>query len=207
VAAQSPFKQAKRVGEMSAGKEVELMPVPYTPLAVANNFIANFAGQSGIEHMKLQKLVYCSYGWWLASYGLDGLRLTNEGPQIWKHGPVFASLYRTLKVFGREPIRIPQSASPFGQSENIDANDENSLSLVRWVWGRYGHLSSFALSDMTHKPGSPWHRVAMENDFRIAFNTEIPDQYIYEEYTNLMNMDRQAQVGTTNAERRAQTTA
>lgn len=165
------------------------MVAPYTPLAVANNFIVNFAGDSGIEHMKLQKLVYCSYGWWLGNYGLDHVRLTDEGPQIWKHGPVFDSLYHTLKVFGREPIRVPQSASPFSRPDAIDADDENVLSLVRWIWGRYGHLSSFALSDMTHRPGTPWHRVATENNFRIAFNTEIPDEYIFEEYTRLRNHD------------------
>lgn len=166
------------------------MPAPYTPLAIANSFIQNFSARTGgIEHMKLQKLVYCAYGWWLAGHGMDGVRLTNEGPQIWKHGPVFDSLYHTLKVFGREPIRIPQSANPFGAPDAVDASDTATATLITWVWGRYGHLSSFALSDMTHRPGSPWHRVATENDFRIAYNTNIPDQYIYEEYQRLLNRD------------------
>ncbi|MGX5718567.1 Panacea domain-containing protein [Shinella zoogloeoides] len=179
------------------------MPAPYTPLAIANNFVQNFAGSTGIEHMKLQKLVYCSYGWWLGNYGLGGVRLTSEGPQIWKHGPVFESLYHTLKVFGREPITKMQSASPFSEPENIDVGDENARSLVRWIWGRYGHLSSFALSDLTHQPGSPWHRVANENNFRIALNTAIPDQYIYEEYVRLMTGDQvSANTGTENVSRR-----
>ena len=160
------------------------MGVPYPPLAIANSFVSQFSGNVGIEHMKLQKLVYCSYGWWLAINGLDEPRLTNEGPEIWKHGPVFASLYKVLKVFGRKPIMVPQSAAPF--DDPAEADDDRTKSLVRWVWGRYGHLSSFALSDLTHKPGTPWYRVATENNFRIAFHTNIPDSYIFEEFTDLL---------------------
>ena len=162
------------------------MPAPYSPLAVANSFIASYGSISGIEHMKLQKLVYCSYGWWLALNGLEGTRLTNEGPEIWRHGPVFPTLYHTLKVFGRAPIREPQSDGPFEMPDRVDAEDENATSLITWTWGRYGHLSSFALSDMTHKPGTPWHRVALEKNFVVPMSTKIPDQYIHEEFSGLM---------------------
>jgi uncharacterized phage-associated protein len=163
------------------------MTVPYTPLAIANGFIEQFGTQSGIEHMKLQKLVYCSYGWWLAGHGMDAVRLTDEGPEIWKHGPVFSSLYRVLRVFGSEPIRVPQSVTPFRDPDRVSDDDDEVQSIVTWIWGRYGHLSGFALSDLTHRPGTPWHRVASENNFRVAFNTEIPDQYIFEEFSRLMN--------------------
>jgi len=163
------------------------MPVPYSPLAIANNFIEQFGAGKGIEHMKLQKLVYCSYGWSLAVYGLDQPRLTTEGPEIWKHGPVFDSLYHAFKIFGRKPITAPQSSNPFATPENVDQDDENIRNLVSWIWGRYGHLSGFALSDLTHKDGSPWHRVAVENNFKLAYNTEIPDQYILEEFSELLN--------------------
>ena len=163
------------------------MPIPYTPLAIANNFLEQFGKENGIEHMKLQKLVYCSYGWWLAVHGLNNARLTTEGPEIWKHGPVFDSLYHALKVFGRKSITSPQSTNPFQEPENVDSDDEHVRALIGWIWGRYGHLSGFALSDMTHKPGTPWHRVASENNFSVAFNTEIPDQYIFEEFTELLN--------------------
>lgn len=165
------------------------MPAPYNSIAIANNFIQQFGTESnGIEHMKLQKLVYCSYGWMLSVNGLGHARLTTEGPQIWKHGPVFQGLYNVLKVYGRAPISNMVSSIPFEAAENVDVDDVYVRQLVAWIWGRYGHLSSFALSDMTHKSGTPWHRVAEENGFRINFNTEIPDQYIYEEFTRLKNM-------------------
>ena len=167
-------------------ERVAFMPIPYTPLAIANEFI-NIAGQSGgVEHMKLQKLVYCSYGWWLASKGMGAPRLTTEGPQIWKHGPVFDSLYHALKVFGHRPIETPQAATPFSQVERVDKRDTITLNFINWIWSRYGHLSGFALSDMTHKPGTPWHRVATENNFSVRHNTLIPDLYIFEEFSGLM---------------------
>ncbi|WEF24630.1 type II toxin-antitoxin system antitoxin SocA domain-containing protein [Paracoccus sp. S3-43] len=166
------------------------MPVPFTPLAVANAFITEYAKGVGIEHMKLQKLVYCSYGWWLQQYGLKGLRLTTEGPEIWRHGPVFSSLYKTLKVFGRAPILTPQSSGPFAAPDAID--DVNVESLIHWIWSRYGHMSSFALSDLTHKQGTPWYRVAMDHNFSVPFHTNIPDEYIFEEFTKLANNTGQA---------------
>ena len=163
------------------------MPVPYSPLSVANEFVSQFGSQAGIEHMKLQKLVYCSYGWWLSVQGLDGTRLTNEGPEIWKHGPVFASLYDVLKIFGRKPITAAQSSGPFSAPDAIDADDAQIKAMIQWIWNRYGHLAGFALSDLTHKPGTPWHRVATENDFTISYHTKIPDEYIFEEFSSLLS--------------------
>lgn len=180
------------------------MTVPYTSLAVANSFIDKFGRQDGIEHMKLQKLVYCSYGWWLATKGMVGVRLTTEGPEIWRHGPVFNSLYRAMKVFGRQGIKSPQSADPFSDPVKIDQHDKEVSSLIVWVWGRYGHLSSFALSDMTHKHGTPWHRVAAENNFEVAHNTKIPDGYIYEEFHGLLEAGNRAKSGVTANGREAQ---
>ena len=162
------------------------MPVPYNSVAIANNFIEQFASPCGIEHMKLQKLVYCSYGWWLAAYGLEGERLTHDCPEVWRHGPVFDDLYHVFKVFGRKPVLEMKSLSPFSEPENVDQDDENVRNLVRWVWGRYGHLSSFALSDLTHKTGTPWYRVAQENNFSVQFSTQIPDKYIYDEFAKLL---------------------
>lgn len=158
---------------------------PYTPLAVANTFIEKFGASGGIEHMKLQKLVYCAYGWWLA-VNEPGNVLTSEGPEMWKHGPVFDSLYRSLKVFGSRAITQPKSNRPDAAAPIVDPDDEHTRSFIDWVWGRYGHLSGFALSDMTHKEGTPWSRVAKENGYRVPRNMEIPDDYIREEFTQLL---------------------
>jgi uncharacterized phage-associated protein len=64
----------------------------YKPLAFANAFIRK-APNLGVEHMNLQKLTYISYGWWLAYHDAP---ILNEGPKVWKFGPVFNSEYHAL---------------------------------------------------------------------------------------------------------------
>ena len=167
------------------------MPRPYTPLAVANTFIVRYQMGSGIEHMKLQKLVYCANGWWLAFH--PGSQLVTEAPQVWKFGPVFPSLYQVLKVFGRTAITTAQSRSPFEKPSMIDDDDSDSLNLVDWTWRRYGHLSGFALSDMTHKPGTAWYRAADENKFLVPEGFNIPSKYISEEFLEIYQSESRRQ--------------
>ncbi len=155
----------------------------YSPLAIANYFVQRFGAADGIEHMKLQKLVYCAHGWWLTQTNAQAL--VTEKPEVWRFGPVFPSLYQALKIFGREPIRAPQSRSPFEVPETISNDDKHIMSLLDWVWNRYGHRSSFYLSDMTHKPGTPWHRVASEHNFSVPMGMDIPNEYIAEEFRQI----------------------
>jgi len=163
------------------------MTVPYSPLAIANEFILLGAHQGGIEHMKLQKLVYYAYGWWLATRSSpDEPPLIKEGPQIWRYGPVFSGLYEALKIFGRKPIDEPQSISPFCEPDLI-GDDKKAKKLVSWIWKKYGHLSSFDLSEMTHRLGTSWERTAKENNYRVPFHTVISDQYILDEFTQELN--------------------
>lgn len=151
----------------------------FSPLAAANFFITDVSGSRGVEHMKLQKLVYFAHGWWLTAYPQSFL---NERPQIWKHGPLFISLYHVLKTFGGSPIAVAQSSNPFTRPDEIPAAENDIRALLGWIWQRYGHLSSFALSDMTHRPGTAWSRVAKERNFSVPRGLEISDEYIREEF-------------------------
>ncbi len=165
----------------------------YSPLALANYFIEKFGGDADIEHMKLQKLVYCAHGW---SLGVDNWAVVNERPQVWRYGPVFESLYHVLKLFGRRPIRRPQSISPFEEPALVE--DKRTKELLDWVWDRYGHLSGATLSDMMHEAGTPWERVAKENNFLVPHGKEIPDSYIAEEFQDIYNKEFKAS-GTNSA--------
>ncbi len=169
------------------------MPAPYSPLALANYFLERHAGDIGIEHMKLQKLVYCAHGWWLA-YGPDR-PIVCERPEVWKYGPVFPSLYRALRPFGRTPIGVPQSSDPFSEPATIDGGDDKAKRLLKWVWNRYGHLSSYALSDMTHKPGTPWYRVAEEHGFVVPEGRTIDDLYVVEEFQSIFRAESHSASG------------
>ena len=140
-------------------------PTP-TPLSVMNAFIAR-AGRDGITHMKLQKLAYLAYGWWLA---FKEEPLTGEAPAIWPYGPLFESAYHVLKAFGGRPIAHPQAA-PFKSPEIADGEDARAF--IDWIWARYGHRDDHALSDVAHRPGSPWALEAARHDFRVKVGTTI----------------------------------
>jgi len=136
--------------------------------------------------MKLQKLVYFTHGWWLA---INEFSLLNERPQVWTHGPVFKSLYHILKSFGLKPISETQLSYPTADLELVQGNNIVP-SYLDFVWQRYGHLSSFALSGMTHQPNGAWNKVAAEHGFKVTFDTEIPDKYVREEFVRLLNEER-----------------
>jgi uncharacterized phage-associated protein len=151
----------------------------YAPLAIANHFISSYGSGEGIEHMKLQKLVYCSHGWWLISKP-DPLLI--EKPQLWNYGPVFKSMYRALRTYGRNPIRQPVSASPFEEPDDIKADDITTKRLVSWVWRRYGHWSAYSLSEMTHKPGTAWYETAKQYEFSVPEHLPLSDDAVRTEF-------------------------
>ncbi|ROO25647.1 hypothetical protein SAJA_12490 [Salinisphaera japonica YTM-1] len=147
--------------------------------------------------MKLQKLVYCSYGWWLVGKNQDQQPLCLEGPQVWAYGPVFQSLYHIFKVFGHQKIKAPKSGSPFEEISVVDQDDRLIESLIDWIWTRYGHLSGLALSEMTHKPGTPWQRVVQEYNYRVPDGLVIPDRYIFDEFQGLLDSYRSRETAAT----------
>lgn len=151
---------------------------PYRPLAIANEFILQ-ADPNGVKHMKLQKLIYFAYGWWLTRHTHP---ILTEAPQIWRHGPVFKGLYLALRHFGCAPIRQIQSDSPFFAAPMVDDADREVKTLVEWIWRRYGGYSSFTLSGMAHAAGTAWHRMAEESNWSVPRDSIIPDEYIRAEF-------------------------
>lgn len=157
------------------------MPIPYKPLAVANEFIV-CSGNSGVDHMKLQKLTYFAYGWWLA---YNENELLSERPQVWQHGPVFKSLYHALSQYGWRPINTIQNDNFTTPAPRIDDNDASVRALVAWVWNRYGEHRAEYLSDITHNKGTPWEETAREFGYRVPKNTTIPVERVREHFQGL----------------------
>ncbi|SUS04740.1 conserved hypothetical protein [Candidatus Defluviicoccus seviourii] len=156
-------------------KAFYLYPMSYSPLAVANTFIAEFGGGGGIDHMKLQKLTYYAYGWSLA---FRNKPLLKEGPEVWQYGPVFDSLYRSMASHGSKPIAEPIKANPFQPAPIVPETDGDTRNLIRWVWDRYGGMSGLRLSDETHKAGTPWQIEAAKHGYRVPSHHRIPDEQI-----------------------------
>ena len=147
---------------------------PYTPLAFANEFIVK-SGGSGVVHMKLQKLVYMCYGWWLVAHDDP---IIDEAPQVWKHGPVFKNLYSVLASHGHRNITTVQSRFFTDGPDRVDDDDDEARQLLDWVWEKYRGFDQFYLSDLTHKVGSPWHTTARKHGFSVPFDTIISDDVI-----------------------------
>ncbi len=125
----------------------------YDARAVANA-ILSYARETGrpLTLMQLIKLVYLVYGWGLS---LLGRRVVNSSPQAWQYGPVFPHVYKAFKHFGSAPIselaRDKQSGNEYRAELNSQENE-----LVRAVVDAYGDMHAFQLSNIMHRPGTPW---------------------------------------------------
>lgn len=144
----------------------------YSSLAFANEFIKRAAKEGGVSHLKLQKLCFFAYGWWLSAHEKP---IMTHPPKVWKYGPVFDDLYNVLAGFGGREIKEPQKLLPFKEAPVIPEGEKEIEELIDFVWARYGGYSAIKLSDMTHEPDTPWEIVARENEYRVPRNTPIPD--------------------------------
>lgn len=167
------------------GKSAYMYGMPLRPIAVANEFVRQFGATNDIDHLKLQKLTYFAQGWWLAGKGEE---LLFERPQVWRYGPVFKSIYNTLSGRGRDPIKDVVGANPFAETgaptlEGADLRSERDL--VTWIWQEYGNLTGPQLSDMTHALGTPWRKIAEEHQYRVALDTEIPEELDWDYFAGL----------------------
>lgn len=140
-----------------------------TPHQVANTFlsIAHEVQVDGFTHMQLQKLCYMSNGFWLQN---NDIPLIEENPQVWQYGPVYRSLYATLRESRNSKISDQIKAG----INTAPINEDAELRVIRAVAERYARLSGPNLSDLTHQDRSPWHQVASAHGFRVPLNTEIP---------------------------------
>jgi uncharacterized phage-associated protein len=164
--------------------------MPNLSMAIANEFLKKPGALGVLTQMQLQKLTYIAHGWNLA---LNETRLVADELEAWDYGPVFPMLYDHAKYFGKSPIsrlitdRDDDKISFFlGTSAEHGKPYEALLSgpereVLNRVWDRYKYYSAFTLSDLTHKPGTPWY----ETYFGRGKNAVIIDQLIQEHYLEL----------------------
>jgi len=174
------------VGDSQDGSRREVGLMAYSPLAIANEFLSLAASENkAVEHMKLQKLVHFAHG-----YGLrEGLEISNENPQVWKHGPVFESLYHELKYHGSDPISEPERESLFGPIPRVDGPDAGPMKiLINKIWNKYKNFTGFQLSDKTHAVGTPWYEMVVEKGGRVPMGLEIPTEKIRTHYLGLPSL-------------------
>jgi len=142
----------------------------YNTTTIANYFIQEKAKFGKLTSMKLIKLVYLAYAWYITLKGKEN-PLTNEKVQAWKYGPVFPSLYKVIKSEGKIDVDRPL---PNNKEEVIIQEDAEFLDRI---WDLYGKYDGVELSAMTHTEGTPWRKVYCRD-----CNSEIPDDLIIEHY-------------------------
>ena len=129
----------------------------------------------GLTPMQLVKLTYIAHGWSLAVLEDD---LFADRIEAWKYGPVIPTLYHATKHFGRSqiPHAFIDEHKPSGLGDRVDAFLED-------VVEKYAHLSGYALSNLTHREGSPWHQVYRDG----VMNILIEDSLIAQHYKQKLN--------------------
>lgn len=153
----------------------------YRPITVANRLLALAAEtDKALTPLQLVKLLYVAHGFSLA---LLNRPLIAETIQAWKYGPVVKSIYHKVKQYGRGPI-----TEPIANNAPVQNLDADALALTEALMKRWGHLSGVALSNWTHKPGSPWHQVFRDD----AADLEIPDELIQEYFRAFVLKRREA---------------
>ena len=137
---------------------------------VANCFLQrDFAnGIATISPMKLQKLVYCFHGWFLA---IEDKPVIDTHFQAWPYGPVEENLYHIFKPFGDQAI-TDYAMSWDGDEEKAfvvaEKNNEKFYGILKVVIDKYMPLSALQLSTLTHQPGTPWSKTREEGKMNIS---------------------------------------
>ena len=110
-------------------------------------FMAN-RNELPIRPMKLQKLLFFSYGWYA---GKTGNKLFIEDFEAWPYGPVIPQVYNDYKRWGGSKIDI--------KGKKTDLEDKEANYMVDSAVKAYGISSDVGLSNITHEKGSPWSEV------------------------------------------------
>ena len=157
-------------------------------MAIANEFLKKPGALGQLTQMQLLKLAYIAHGWNLA---VNGQPLITEQVRAWDYGPVVPDLYDHVKYYGTGPVTkvITTSDSEayrfFGDKNASGTPYEANVSaaeadVIDRVWQRYGHYSGFKLSDLTHKPGTPWFQTYFSEGRSAVISNDLIRQHYLE---------------------------
>ena len=152
---------------------------PFDSRAIANK-ILDYADQNDtpLTIMQLLKLVYLAHGWWLTF--TNGHPLTSTLPQAWKYGPVYREVYNAFSRFDRRPI-TGRAVDPITGFEFYADMSNEVKAILEEVVLSYGKHHAFVLSDLMHKPGTPWSITVEE----FGYYKPIKNDLIQREFDGL----------------------
>lgn len=148
----------------------------FCPSKVVNAIIDSAIKQDKkLTPLQIVKLAYIGHGWWLQQTGEP---LIEDEVQAWKYGPVFPTIYKMLKPYGRDVVTRKINPLSGERGQNLSDDAKHFLSaLVRL----YGDFSGIALSNLTHMPDTPWAKVYQPGILGI----KIPNEMIEDHYNRL----------------------
>lgn len=125
---------------------------------IAKWFLSNDRNGVGFSNKQLQKLLFLSYGFYLALYNDSAENITNalfkNEFEAWIHGPVYPSIYRDFKKFGFNKIIY---------KDEININDSKVLTVLDFIIKNFGNLAGYELENMSHNLNS-WVKVRKNLD-------------------------------------------
>jgi uncharacterized phage-associated protein len=145
----------------------------------ANEFL-RLAREDGraLTPLQIIKLVYIAHGWMLALYQRP---LITDRIEAWKYGPVIPRLYHDMKGYGAGSVTglLPVD------SPELDLHEAD---IIRQIYNIYGRMNGVQLSELTHRPGTPWHITWHPDSFGDAISNDL----IAEHYRRLADEPRTA---------------
>ncbi|MDI9880782.1 Panacea domain-containing protein [Flectobacillus longus] len=103
---------------------------------------------------QLHKLLFIIYGVCLANEVGGDTPIFDETPQAWPYGPVFPKVQKVNRDADYDP-----DSERYKDLRNFQRIFENVLN-------RFGGISAKALSDWSHKEGSPWYQTTKRVNFK-----------------------------------------
>ena len=135
---------------------------------IANWFVKRAARDGRtLSIMHLLKLIYVAHGWFLETR--DKPLISNK-IEAWQYGPVIPDVYHAFRSKGIDVRAVhPEFSVP---------SDSDTSEFLEEIYGIYGNMPAFHLSDITHVANGPWERASREG----GYYAEIPDSLIAEHY-------------------------
>ncbi len=146
----------------------------HRPEAIANEFLRRRADGTWPPQMILHKLTYLAHGWNLA---INNEPLVSDRPEAWDGGPVFRRIWDHVKKHGYHGMNC-ELVNPETKEEYAAELTAEETAVVDHVWTKYGHMSPWELSNMTHEPGTPWSNAYLKHRNAALSNQEIKQHYV-----------------------------
>lgn len=143
-------------------------------IAVALLKIAADKGKT-LTQMQLQKLVYVAHGMSLAARNLPMIK---QQVNAWQYGPVIPDIYHRFKAYGS--LAIPVADLP--ENQQSLKLDQESVEILTEVVDSLADYSGGQLSELSHRAGSPWHKVWFDAKGREVRGAIIADEVIKQHY-------------------------